>query len=395
MSLAYFGKSKKRRSYLAAGGLAAGIAAVVASLLMMIGTAFAHEAHYTATVDCEGNWTALAEYSGGQDTRLIVLEGVTINGVAITAGQLNAAAGFTAFSSTPGGSPFAAGQAPAGPAQFQAITTFNGGDTMLTLFNITGGPPFLPAGWSGNIHLYRLTAGEWTHVGASSALGGVPNPVVVTAPIQPLDCATSTPTATATATNTATSTATPTATSTATPTATSTATPTATSTATPTATSTATATPTSTPTQTATPTATPTGTLTPTATPTNTQTPTATPTGTLTPTNTPTVTNTPTPPPTATPTPPTLPAFSPTPTNTPPLTQVSTPIVIVTNTPANTSTPTSVPTREAINVETPAPPRAGGGITSDRGSTTVLMLVIGALLATLTGSGLIAAARKK
>src|SRR6185312_12912742 len=100
MTLALYGKSRKRQGGLLLAALLAVIAATIGGL-MLIGTAFAHIANYTATAQCNRNWVANANYSQGgtlnnaDDRRLIILHGITVDGQSYAASWSSGAGNFT------------------------------------------------------------------------------------------------------------------------------------------------------------------------------------------------------------------------------------------------------------------------------------------------------------
>ena len=84
MTLALYGKSRKRRGSLLLAALLAVLAATVGGLAV-ISSAFAHMAEYSTTATCNGDWSASAQYSAGGtgsegDRRLILIDNVVVNG---------------------------------------------------------------------------------------------------------------------------------------------------------------------------------------------------------------------------------------------------------------------------------------------------------------------------
>jgi hypothetical protein len=78
MTLALYGKSRRRQGALITLALLAVIIAAVGAL-SAITVAFAHHAEYEARGTCT-NWRAHAGYEGGTGTRLVIIENVTIGG---------------------------------------------------------------------------------------------------------------------------------------------------------------------------------------------------------------------------------------------------------------------------------------------------------------------------
>lgn len=191
MTLALYGKSRKRQGSLLLAALLAVIAATIGGLAL-IGTAFAHNSIYTPTVQCDGSWTASAIYTNGLssnigDRRLVVLHNFSVNGVTVPTGS----SGLT--QSPP--QHFATG-----PDATQGLilnTTYGGalnganisaGDYIWigaqqpsgTLFNMSGSG-FVSASWSGSINLYSWNGTAWTSTGSD-------NDKTITAPTAPANC---------------------------------------------------------------------------------------------------------------------------------------------------------------------------------------------------------------
>jgi hypothetical protein len=66
-----------------------GTAALTAFGLIELRSASAHHPEYTATVDCDGNWTANGDYIGGAGRRLVLISEVAINGMPYDPGWSN------------------------------------------------------------------------------------------------------------------------------------------------------------------------------------------------------------------------------------------------------------------------------------------------------------------
>ncbi|GIW17957.1 MAG: hypothetical protein KatS3mg064_1114 [Tepidiforma sp.] len=78
MTLALYGKSRRRKGALLTAALLAVIVATVGAL-GAITSAFAHHTEYAKSGTCDG-WTAHAGYVGGSGKRLVIIENVTIGG---------------------------------------------------------------------------------------------------------------------------------------------------------------------------------------------------------------------------------------------------------------------------------------------------------------------------
>lgn len=378
---------KRRRRGIGALTMLFGGLMAIGSLFFAVTGASANQVGFNPGRLCDGSWSATASYFDGSDYRLVILSGVTINGVPLSASQT---AGFVPYN-------------PAVHGVTEPPTTgglaWLGTSDDFTIFSLSGSN--YNSNWSGVMTVFRPIGDIW-FVGHSTS---------VYPPSGPTDCAPNTPTPTNTTPPTATATATVVDNSTPTPTVPSN-TPTPTNTVpsnTPTPTTTVpsnTPTPTKTvPVNTPTPTktvppCTPPGTQTPTGGTTCTPTPTV-PASTATPTNTVPATATRTTPPC------TPPGSGQTPTGgsvvctptIPPATNTAPPSGCYNgggNPPSGAVVCTPTPVDSVAGVRTPGPgvPSAGTGFTGDISNTNMVFALLG-LLAVTAGAAFMAIGRRE
>ena len=181
MTLALYGKSRKRRGGLLLAALLAVIAATIGGLAV-IGSAFAHNASYDASSQCDASWTAIGRYlngsgTGTSDRRLVVLHSFKVNGSSTPSGATGLATNQN-FSSGPDGTSGVVLNTTYGDSLTGA--TISAGDyiwvgaqtTTGTLFNMSGGAGTLnlgPGAWGGSITLYQWNSGSnsWQHTDSS------------------------------------------------------------------------------------------------------------------------------------------------------------------------------------------------------------------------------------
>ncbi|MEZ4494546.1 MAG: hypothetical protein R3C29_14695 [Dehalococcoidia bacterium] len=162
MTLALYGKSRKRQAGLAGVGLLAAVLAAVAAL-WAITSAFAHHAEYDASAQCDDSWHSTAKYVGGQETRLILIRNVKVNGVAydpswtsdvsftaLTGGEPTTTILGTTYTSL-GGRWVAV---PSGTTHYWA-----GQDNGFDVFDRSGASGYDDSGaaWAGQVRLYRVS----------------------------------------------------------------------------------------------------------------------------------------------------------------------------------------------------------------------------------------------
>lgn len=154
---------KRRRRSIGALTMLLGALMAVSSLFFAATVASAHHPEFSASRLCDGSWTASADYVDGSEERLIILSGVTINGVPLTAGQT---AGFSQYDPAVHGvtDPPASGLA------------WRGTSSGFNIFSLSGSN--YSGGWSGSITVYRPIGDVW-FVGHGTS---------VYAPDGPTDC---------------------------------------------------------------------------------------------------------------------------------------------------------------------------------------------------------------
>lgn len=186
MTLALYGKSRKRQGSLLLAALLSILAAAAGSLLF-IGSAFAHHPQYDAQRYCTGNWRAEADYVGGGSQKLLVFTNLRVNGEDYATSWSSGYNGtLAAFISSPGGFPFKDG------SQAGADYYWLGTDSGFSIFDrdqtdgvFVGGA----ANWGGTVQQYSLQGtgsqkGWYRDTGAQN--GGK---ITVTEPASATDCA--------------------------------------------------------------------------------------------------------------------------------------------------------------------------------------------------------------
>ena len=181
MTLALYGKSRKRQGSLMLAALLSILAATVAGVAL-VSTAFAHHNTYTASRACGDVWSSTATYVGGGDLRMIVVSDVVINGAPFDSSWESDIPGSFATAGFPAASAFAAGEAPTGTVKWFWSGT-DGGGTIFARNTASNGA--FNATWGGSITLYRQVSGLWTKSGAS---GEGANPITITTPAAPTNC---------------------------------------------------------------------------------------------------------------------------------------------------------------------------------------------------------------
>ncbi|WBL37446.1 hypothetical protein O0235_07680 [Tepidiforma flava] len=205
MTLALYGKSRRRQGALITAALLAVIIASIGALSIITG-AFAHHNTYSTNATCSG-WTATANYVGGSSKVLVVMDNVVIGGQSY---QGSWSSGFATGSGTSGGVLQYSG------GQIDGRTLPNSGTGAITnltnvwywygvdneridpndstspyavIFNRSGN---WPAGsFSGRILLYyQGNNNTWSYSHADSITPDPNDRGTITAPTQPSNCAT-------------------------------------------------------------------------------------------------------------------------------------------------------------------------------------------------------------
>lgn len=184
MTLALYGKSKRRQSVL----LAAALFAVVIATIGALGAAtiaFAHHNTYTASRQCDGSWTAKSTYVGGNNRKLVLIKDVVINGAAYQASWANSSSDPPPDDSGDGGTPKGTNQVIARSSYTGAGTStaglpsdpenndflWVGVDGGFTIFDRSGGAGTFQGGsanWKGSIELYNWNGSQWVKESSNS-----------------------------------------------------------------------------------------------------------------------------------------------------------------------------------------------------------------------------------
>ncbi len=195
MTLALYGKSRKRQGSLLLAALLAIVAASIGGLAL-ISTAFAHNTAYTKSATCTG-WTAKMVYANGggegansSDRRLILIQDVQLNGTAYAPSWSNSAADPAPNDSGDGGTPAGTngvvargsyvGSTDGLPAASASDYLWVGNTGDFTIFDRTGATP-LNANWGGAASVWKWSSDQskWIDQNYTST---------VTAPSAPTNC---------------------------------------------------------------------------------------------------------------------------------------------------------------------------------------------------------------
>lgn len=162
MTLALYGKSRRRQGSLL---LAAFLAIIVASVggLAIISTAFAHHNQLAADRQCDEGWTGSGDYVGGSTRKLVVISDVIVNGANY---QTTWSSGFPGSIITYNltNADFWDNEQPTGTAIFMWDGTSNG----WSIYDRSGVAGTFSNSWSGTIKLY----GQQTRDTNGSTPGG-------------------------------------------------------------------------------------------------------------------------------------------------------------------------------------------------------------------------------
>ncbi len=184
-----------RGLFLGTAAFAALVLALAALVSLGTGSALAHHPAFSATVDCDGNYTANADYIGGDGRRLVLISEVVVSGQPYQAAWSNDSAdppqddsgdggfptgtnGVVAYDSYGGAKPAAIGNA---AENYLWIGVMND----WIIFELSDGG-FVNT-WSGTITQYEWDGSAWQQG------GGNPSQANIVAPQGPTDCATPTP----------------------------------------------------------------------------------------------------------------------------------------------------------------------------------------------------------
>lgn len=195
MTLALYGKSRKRKGGLAIAGLLA-VAGAIGAAMLFVSVAFAHHNTYTASATCEG-WKAEANYVGGDSRRLLLIQDVKINGQAYDTSWSTDADDSTPFGNDPiaAGAPAASefwDNSPSGSSVYSWDDT-DGGFSIFKKDPGVGALDLSVGSWTGSLSLYQRDTRwvwigpEWWRWGFVTKWTRVDN-VPITAPAAPENC---------------------------------------------------------------------------------------------------------------------------------------------------------------------------------------------------------------